>query len=259
MSIASFKYLAKISLVSLSSLYSLSLSATIVEFETSQGNFKVNLHDQTTPQTVANFLDYINERTYENTVIHRVLPGFIIQGGGYQFEGDFPLNSVLAGNPIINEPIYSNVRATIAMAKISGNPDSATNQWFINYEDNSENLDIQNGGFTVFGEVIEDGMQVLDAISDLYLCSDIPMPDYTNELCSDNNYVPSVENFVTIHSVTIVDSSLTTADSLAGIKNTLINEPTETEPDSGSSGGAISYVMILALIALRFRRKQIKK
>ena len=126
--------------------------ATIVEFETSQGNFKVNLHDQTTPITVANFLKYVNDGDYTDTVIHRVEPVFVMQGGGFKFPGDFPLTAIDTDSAIQNEPVYSNVRGTIAMAKVGGNVNSATSQWFVNLANNaggSSQLDTQNGGFTV--------------------------------------------------------------------------------------------------------------
>ena len=65
--------------------------ATIVEFQTSQGIIQVNLFDQTTPKTVANFLKYIDEEHYTNSLVHRVSTGFVVQGGGYTFEGAWPL------------------------------------------------------------------------------------------------------------------------------------------------------------------------
>ena len=108
------------------------------------------------------------------------------------------------------------------LAKVGGNPNSATSQWFINYKDNSANLDAQNGGFTVFGEVIE-GMDNLDNIALLPICSEIPMPEYTSTECADADFVPGVDNFVTIHTVTIIDDSTTTDASLASDKNTSLN------------------------------------
>jgi peptidyl-prolyl cis-trans isomerase A (cyclophilin A) len=245
------KTISLASAFSLATLFSFASHATIVEFETSQGKFKINLHDQTTPKTVENFLKYINDGDYDNTVVHRLLPNFIIQAGGKKFDGDFPLTSIDVDGFVKNEPVYSNVRGTIAMAKQPGNPNSATSQWFVNYKDNSANLDVQNGGFTVFGEVIE-GMDVLDSLALLTNCQEIPMPEYTNEQCADSSFVPGAENFVTISSVTITDSTIVTDSSLASVKNTLINK----EGASGDSGGgSFSYFALCVLAVFGFRRK----
>ncbi|TWX56340.1 peptidylprolyl isomerase [Colwellia hornerae] len=249
---ASPKTLALLSACSIATLLSVSSNATIVEFETSQGNFKVNLHDKTTPKTVENFLKYINDGDYNNTVIHRLVPNFIVQAGGLRFDGDFPLTPISVDSTVNNEPLYSNVRATIAMAKVGNSPNSATSQWFINYKDNSAILDIQNGGFTVFGEVIE-GMDNLDQIALLPLCQDIPMPEYTSEQCANSNFVPAVENFVTINNVTIFNSSTTTAESLSPVKNTLINK--ESSSGDSSGGGSLSYLALLVLSLVGLRRK----
>jgi len=237
---------------------SASASATIVEFTTSQGNFKVNLHDETTPATVANFLKYIDDGDYDNTVVHRVEPGFVMQAGGFEFGGDFPLDAIATDNAINNEPVYSNVRGTIAMAKVANNANSATSQWFVNLSDNSggsASLDTQNGGFTVFGEVIE-GIENIDTIAGITRCNTIPMPDYTAAQCSDTSFVPGVENFVTIESVTIFDATVNTADSLAAIKNTLLTVAPEPEKPS-SGGGSIAWfsLFFISLIALRRRFK----
>ncbi len=140
---------------------------TIVTFNTSLGSFQVELFDTVTPQTVANFLNYVTRGDYANTVVHRSVPGFIVQGGGFN---DDPANnfSAIATDPAVqNEFNLSNIRGTIAMAKLSGNPNSATDQWFFNLGDNSSNLDQQNGGFTVFGRVLGAGMDVIDAIAQL--------------------------------------------------------------------------------------------
>ncbi|MBA6337742.1 peptidylprolyl isomerase [Colwellia sp. BRX8-7] len=237
---------------SIATLLSVSSNATIVEFETSQGNFKINLHDQTTPTTVENFLKYINDGDFNNTVVHRLVPNFIMQAGGFEFNGNFPLTAIDVDSSIKNEPLYSNVRATIAMAKVGNSPNSATSQWFINYKDNSANLDIQNGGFTVFGEVIE-GMDNIDKIALLPICQSIPMPDYTDEQCANSNFVPANENFVTIRTVTISNSSTTTAESLSPVKNTLINQESSSSDSSG--GGSLSYFALLGLSLVGLRRK----
>lgn len=251
---------SKISLVLLTCT-SLSASATIVEFTTSHGNFKVNLHDETTPITVTNFLKYITDGDYNNTVVHRVEPNFVMQAGGFEFTGNLPLDAISTDSAIKNEPVYSNVRGTIAMAKVSGNENSATSQWFVNLSDNSggnAKLDLQNGGFTVFGEVIE-GMENIDAIAEIQRCSSIPMPDVTAEQCSDSNFVPGAGNFVTIESVVIFDSTVNTAGSLAGLKNTSLSvtptpTPTPSQP-SDSGGGTFAWLglFLTALIAIRRR------
>ncbi len=195
--------------------------ATIVEFQTSQGDFQVNLYDETTPVTVENFLSYTNASNYNNSVIHRSIPGFIVQGGGFEVDtvdNISSLSAVPTQSSIINEPIYSNVRATIAMAKTANNINSATNQWFFNLADNSANLDLQNGGFTVFGEVIGDGMTVIDQIAGLTTCtyssfSEIPMHEAAEKGCS-NLEQPFSDNFVTIYQVVVVDASIDSASSL---------------------------------------------
>jgi peptidyl-prolyl cis-trans isomerase A (cyclophilin A) len=107
------------------------------------------------PLSVANFLNYVNSGRYTNTIIHRSIPNFVIQGGGFVAE-DFPIEPVQTDPPVQNEfsSQRSNLRGTIAYAKQGTNPNSATSQWFFNLGDNSSNLDNQNGGFTVFGQVL---------------------------------------------------------------------------------------------------------
>lgn len=117
------------------------------------------------PKTVTNFLSYVNDNSFDNSIIHRSVPGFIIQGGG--FKATIPVDSVPEKSPVVNEYKLSNLRGTVAMAKLGGDPNSATNGWFINLADNSENLNSQNGGFTVFAKVIGSGMDVADAIAAL--------------------------------------------------------------------------------------------
>ena len=249
------------------SLMSISAQATIVEFQTSHGNFKVNLHDETTPKTVENFLNYVNSGSYNDTIIHRTVDDFIIQGGGAKFEGTLPPAWIDVEDSIINEPVYSNVKATIAMAKQGGAVNSATSQWFINVENNSTTgaqLDTQNGGFTVFGEVIEDGMDVVNLIAQVERCDtgysgfqELPMPDYA-EQCADTNAVPGIENFVTIYQVVIFDATVSTDSGLSSIKNTSLDSDTGSPVDTSSSGGGSLMWYTLAFLGLlvSFRQKR---
>lgn len=141
--------------------------ATVVRLQTVLGVVDIALFDGEAPRTVANFLGYVNRGAYNSSFIHRSVPGFVIQGGGYIW--DTGVMQVTAGAPVANEfsATRSNLRGTLAMAKLGGNPDSATSQWFINLADNVANLDNQNGGFTVFGRVAGNGMAVVDAIAAL--------------------------------------------------------------------------------------------
>ena len=155
------------------------------------------------PETVANFANYVEDGDYVNSIIHRSVLNFVVQGGGFTVN-DLQISEVPADDPVVNEfsPNRSNLRGTIAMAKLGNDPNSATNQWFFNLGDNSENLDNQNGGFTVFGEVLDESdLAPIDAIADLSVFdarsinsafSDLPLivEDPNNaELESDENYV----------------------------------------------------------------------
>ena len=164
--------------------------ADTVLIETPQGNIEIELLTEDAPNTVANFLSYIDSGKYTNSFIHRSARKLddspsVIQGGGFTFngvnpEGIFPFTSVE------NEFKISNTRGTVAMARIGGQPDSATSQWFINLSDNSESLDDQDDPFTVFARVIS-GMEVADAISQLPIVvgtapfSELPVIDYDTE------------------------------------------------------------------------------
>lgn len=144
-----------------------SLAGTVVRVNTTLGEFFIEMFDETTPGTVENFLHYVNNDLYNGTVIHRLVPGFVIQGGWLTYNQNSRIFSPITtrGN-IQNEFNVSNQRGTIAMAKAGGDPHSANSQWFVNLGDNSA-LDTNNGGFTVFGRVMGNGMQVVDAIAAL--------------------------------------------------------------------------------------------
>ncbi len=130
-------------------------------------SLEVELFDHEKPLTVANFVRLVEAGAYSRMFFHRLVPGFVIQGGGYRADETYTMvDNVPHLGSITNEfgtgPLRSNVRGTLAMAKLPGDPDSATSQFFINLADNSDNLDSQNGGFTVFGRVISDPQGVLD-------------------------------------------------------------------------------------------------
>lgn len=115
------------------------------------------------PANVANFKGYISRGDLVNTIIHRSLPGFVIQGGGYKAEAGTP--SITRQPAVVNEPEITNGRGTVAMAKSAGNPNSATSEFFINLADNAANLNDQNEGFTVFARVSTPGMAIADLIA----------------------------------------------------------------------------------------------
>ncbi|MHA3772852.1 DUF7453 family protein [Verrucomicrobiota bacterium sgz303538] len=127
----------------------------------------IALYDQEKPITVANFLAYVNSGRHNNNFIHRSVPGFVVQGGGFRWNASDAPEAVPTFEKIQNEPGISNVRGTVAMAKLGGDANSATSQWFVNLADNSANLDAQNGGFTVFGRVVGNGMSVIDEVAAL--------------------------------------------------------------------------------------------
>ena len=153
-------------LIALVALLPTLASATNVLVQTPLGDFEIELFDTQSPRTVFNFLNYVNDGDYAGSFVHRSVNNFVIQGGGFTFiNGE--LGGVPQDPPVLNEFDLSNLRGTVAMAKLQDNPNSATSEWFINLADNSANLDTQNGGFTVFGRVVGNGMDVVDAIAAL--------------------------------------------------------------------------------------------
>jgi len=249
-----------------------SAMATIVQFQTVMGDFQVNLYDKTTPKTVENFLNYVKAGAYKNTVIHRSIPGFVVQGGGFKYDTKFPLVEIPQNAAVINEPVYSNIRGTIAMAKL-GTPNSATNQFYFNLVDNSKSLDINNkgnGGYTVFGEITGNGVGIIDSIAalnvfnvDNVIFNTFPLKNYT-AADATNNVEITDKNLVLILNVVILDANVDTAANLTPTKNTLINSGSTGGGSSGSDGGGsggggsidfISLLFLAALGAINFRRK----
>lgn len=144
-------------------LFSASVFAnTKVLFETNLGNFTIQLDEKAAPQSSANFLRYAEDGSYVGTIFHRVIPGFMAQGGGFDQE----MNQLETYAPIKNEASngLKNKVASVAMAR-TNNPDSATRQFFINYSDNKF-LDYtsRNPGYAVFGQVTE-GFNVIEKMA----------------------------------------------------------------------------------------------
>ncbi|MFB3893665.1 MAG: peptidylprolyl isomerase [Phycisphaerae bacterium] len=136
----------------------------VVVIETSLGTFKAELWPDKAPKTVANFLTYVDSKFYDGTIFHRVIPGFMAQGGG--LTPDMKLKETL--KPISNEAREDtqNLRGTLAMGQLPGDPDSATSQFYINLVNNSH-LDktATKPGYCVFGKVLDNGMEVVDKIA----------------------------------------------------------------------------------------------
>ena len=137
----------------------------VISIATVLGPIELELFDSVTPLTAANFLGYADANAYDQSFIHRSPPTFVIQGGGYKISGSSIVNVSTSPPTVPNEPGLSNLRGTVAMAKQALLPDSATTQWFVNVVNNTF-LDTDNGGYTVFAEVIS-GMAVVDAINAL--------------------------------------------------------------------------------------------
>jgi cyclophilin family peptidyl-prolyl cis-trans isomerase len=236
--------------------------ATIVEFQTVMGNFEVNLYDNDTPETVANFLAYVNNSAYSNVVFHRSVANFVVQGGGFTFDTALPLVNVPANPAVVNEPEFSNVRGTIAMAKLSNVPDSATTQWFFNLDNNSGNLDGQNGGFTAFGEVTAEGMDVIDAIAALPTFAfggafdELPLQDYSAADFT-NSVDPDASNLMIVTAIIVTD---TTVDSAAGLNPPInsANAPPPTIGGGGGGGGATDLWLMLLLLTMVLRSPGIR-
>lgn len=155
------------------------LAGTYVQFRTVAGDIEVELLDEEKPETVANFLRYARNGLFQNVIFHRCVPGFVLQGGEFVMTNRFETNLLAPEKlfgypnfpPIVNEygvgPEISNHYGTLAMARMGGQTNSATSQWFFNLSDNPE-LDDVDGGFTVFGNVIG-GTNVLNAFNELSL------------------------------------------------------------------------------------------
>ena len=179
------KSLAKFFLVAIAGIVmagSASAANPVVVVETSMGTIKIELFQDKAPITVKNFLTYVDAKHYDGLIFHRVIPNFMVQGGGMEpgMKEKKTLDPIKneAGNGIAND------RGTIAMAR-TGDPDSATSQFFVNVKKNDflDRANAQDGvGYCVFGRVIE-GMDVVDKIKEVKTGkrapghSDVPIED----------------------------------------------------------------------------------
>jgi cyclophilin family peptidyl-prolyl cis-trans isomerase len=198
----------------------------------SRSSVFIELYDDR-PLTTANFLQYVNGNLYNNTLMHRLAldstthAPFVLQGGGYypqyisqpdpitialnpnltvDLDGNYATPNPTVNSEFNNAPLRSNVAGTIAMAQYGSDPNSASNQYFFNLNDNSANLDFQNGGFTVFAHVVGDGMSLINAYAaGLYILNMNPDTngDGTRDagpfgelpaLVSGNNFLPLIVN-----------------------------------------------------------------
>ncbi|MGA2581818.1 MAG: peptidylprolyl isomerase [Tepidisphaeraceae bacterium] len=228
---------------------------TVVDIQTNlaapNNNLPIVLTDSQTPQTVQNFIDYIGSGEFLNSIIHRSVPGFVLQGGGYTSDGSAV--SVFGDVPDESSTeILNNTIGTIAMALSSG-PGSATSQWFINLANNdgsgsTPDLDDSSDGgpFTVFGEVIYNGLNTADAIAAL------PVVDDTANQAWSQLPVLSGTNGSTVASVPSDDLVITnpfvvTGDVLFGsnssdpnlVSASVTNGLLTLTPQAGSAGTSV--------------------
>ena len=236
-------------------------NATIVRVETVLGDFDVNLYDNATPATVANFLNYVQNGAYTDSIFHRSVSNFILQSGGFRTNLNAQITSIPTNPTVVNEPVHSNIRGTIAMAKLGSDPDSATSQWFINLANNAANLDNQNGGFTAFGEVTGTGMDVIDALAALpKFAFDSPLgelplqnyssADFTNGVAVDNSHLAIVRT------ISVIDTTVDSAGA-AGLNptpTTAGNSGGTAPTGGGGGGGSLGLLTLLALLLMNRKR-----
>ena len=239
-------------------------NATIVRVETVVGDFDINLYDNATPATVTNLLDYVQNGAFTDSIFHRSVDGFIVQSGGFRTDPNVQITSIPTNPAVTNEPVYSSVRGTIAMAKLGNDPNSATSQWFINLANNAASLDGQNGGFTVFGEVTGAGMDVIDVLAALPTYAfaspfgELPLQnysgtDFSNGVAVDNTHL------IIVTAITVIDTTVDSAGA-AGLNPT----PTTaggtgggtipTPADGGGGGGSLGLLALLGLILVNRKR-----
>jgi cyclophilin family peptidyl-prolyl cis-trans isomerase len=184
-----------------------------VRIKTNLGNLDIALLDSATPFSVENFLNYVTRGDYTDVLLHRSTPATsgleIIQSGWFKHDGTGNYQTLTTDPTVVNERGFSNVRGTLAMAKVGGNANSGSSQWYFNVSDSASALDpiSNNGGFSVFGKLSPQSLAVIDDIHSR------PVANYTI--------------------------------SLDGSNRTITDWPTKQTP-SGALPGAVDYVQILS-------------
>jgi peptidyl-prolyl cis-trans isomerase A (cyclophilin A) len=223
----------------------------VYAFDTTQGDIYVALRPDVAPKNVANFLHYVGNGTYTHSIFHRVVAGFVNQGGGYKLNGAGKVVQTPTVAAVVNEFKLSNLRGTLAMAKLGNNPNSATDQFFFNAV-NNKFLDTEDGGFTVIGQVVgvqgvagasqSAGLAVMDAINADKLYNfgspfdSIPLLNYNPK----DNVKPS--NFVYVNAVTQVKPKTgLPATPVFSIKTGTYKGPQSIRLKDSTSGATIYY------------------
>ena len=185
------------------------VTGPLITIKTNVGDINVELLSIDAPHTVTNFLGYVNSGAYNNSFFHRSVQGnglYIIQGGGYTWSSSGPV-AINQNSAVNNEFKDSNVRGTLAMALLSGQPDSATNQFFFNNRDNSAQLDsASNGPFTVFARVADQAsLAVMDQIAA------VPTYDFSGAYGQAFQDLPLADNYVSGAPVVLANLVMVTA------------------------------------------------
>ncbi len=203
------------------------VTGPMIQFQTTQGNINVTLNPSVSPLNVANFLAYVNSGEYNNSIIHRLVAGFVFQGGGYQLVNGIP-SAIATNAAVVNEYSVPNTAGTLAMALAGGNPNSATSQWFFNLADNSATLDntTDGGPFTVIGTIPSTDAASLAVMTNIGALTTFDLSTLLNDSAFTN--------------VPLINYSALTADPVAGdyiVVNAIVQiSGTSTVPTIGAGG-----------------------
>lgn len=230
---------------------------SLVQLKTNRGTINMELIDPYTPLSAANLIDYVNSGAYTDMFNHRLAVSngtkFVLQGGGFTFKNG-AITAITQKPPVQNEPGVSNTYGTIAMAKLGGDPNSATSQFFFNLGDNTANLDNQNGGFTVFSSVTGSGMDAVQAFSSFPITNksstnsalnELPLAGYTGTTFPTD---AKSSNFSFVNTASLVQQGVPLVFSVLSNSNpnlvstSITNGQLTLTPTAGASGDATIVV-----------------